>query len=327
MKKRVTVIIALLACLVLAVCLFAACNDGGSTGQQIPGGNRPGAETPNGENSGIETPGENLGDNPGNNPGGEDPGTDEPGDSPDGEEQDPDGGQNPSGDEPETLEPTEEDYRLQNFELLKEILAREYHEFSLGKYVEFELTDISEIIINKTVGTIHFQGNRVNKKSTNPTSESLLFEGKFVGENGELVTINCETQKEFNNFLNQNHDMVFELGSPMLNFVSETTYAEFVDWAKEQNYGEVDFSDVPDDDVFGVTWFYSDPAAWGNRYIAYKIVKANQVYTIHLENVDPLGSPDTQIKELMKWKNSVFKIVDVKPFEEFDINTEIKDIA
>lgn len=31
MKKRVTVIIALLACLVLAVCLFAACNDGGST--------------------------------------------------------------------------------------------------------------------------------------------------------------------------------------------------------------------------------------------------------------------------------------------------------
>ena len=31
MKKRVTVIIALLACLVLAVCIFAACNDGGST--------------------------------------------------------------------------------------------------------------------------------------------------------------------------------------------------------------------------------------------------------------------------------------------------------
>lgn len=31
MKKRVTVIIALLACLVLAVCVFAACNDGGST--------------------------------------------------------------------------------------------------------------------------------------------------------------------------------------------------------------------------------------------------------------------------------------------------------
>lgn len=31
MKKRVTVIIALLACLVLAVCLFAACNDGEST--------------------------------------------------------------------------------------------------------------------------------------------------------------------------------------------------------------------------------------------------------------------------------------------------------
>ena len=47
MKKRVTVIIALLACLVLAVCLFAACNDGGSTGQQTPGGNRPGGDDPN----------------------------------------------------------------------------------------------------------------------------------------------------------------------------------------------------------------------------------------------------------------------------------------
>ena len=47
MKKRVTVIIALLACLVLAVCIFAACNDGGSTGQQTPGGNRPGGDDPN----------------------------------------------------------------------------------------------------------------------------------------------------------------------------------------------------------------------------------------------------------------------------------------
>ena len=44
MKKRVTVIIALLACLVLAVCLFAACNDGGSTGQQTPGDDRPGTD-------------------------------------------------------------------------------------------------------------------------------------------------------------------------------------------------------------------------------------------------------------------------------------------
>ena len=74
MKKRVTVIIALLACLVLAVCLFAACNDGGSTGQHIPGDETPGVETP--------------GENPGDNPGGEDPDTDEPGDNPGGEDPD-----------------------------------------------------------------------------------------------------------------------------------------------------------------------------------------------------------------------------------------------
>lgn len=324
MKKRVTVIIALLVCLVLAVCLFAACNDGGSTGQQTPGGNRPGAETPGDESSGVETPGENPSDNPGNNPGGEDPGTDEPGDSPDGEEQEPDGGQSPSGDEPETSEPTEEDYRLQNLELLKEILAREYNQFTRTEYSYFTLHNIDNIIVNSAAEEVYFTADMSG------ITGGILGNFFITGSFGQ--SFDWQSQKEFNEFLisfnESDSNMTFdESKSLMSNQVSETTYAEFIDWVKEQDYGEADFSDVPNDDIFGVTWFIRDNDALGYRYIGYKIIKDEQIYTIHLENVDPLGSPNTQIKELMKWKNSVFKIVDVKPFEEFDINTEIKDIA
>ena len=324
MKKRVTVIIALLACLVLAVCLFAACNDGGSTGQQIPGGNRPGAETPNGENSGIEIPGENPGDNPGNNPGGDDPGADEPGDSPDGEEQDPDGGQNPSGDEPETSEPTEEDYRLQNLELLKEILAREYNQFTRTEYSYFTLHNIDNIIINSAAEEVYFTADMSG------ITGGILGNFFITGSFGQ--SFDWQSQKEFNEFLisfnESDSNMTFDEYKPLMsNQVSETTQVEFVNWAKKQDYGEADFSDVPDDDIFGVTWFILDYDALGSRYIEYKIVKSGHVYTLHAENIQPGGMGDGVIKAFMKWKNSVFKIVEVKPFEEFDINTEIKDIA
>ena len=229
----------------------------------------------------------------------------------------------PGEEEPETPETPEEEYRQDNIETLKEILASEYKEFSSSKYGEYELTNISDLKINKTTGTIYFRADRENIKLSNPNSENRLFEGSFVGENGEPVTINCQTQEEFNNFLNQNHNMVFELGSPMLNQVSEATYNKFVDYVKEQSCDGVDFSAASDNDVFGVTWFISDPSAYGNRYIEYKIVNNGNVYTLHMEWFPPMYSPDESIEEIITNKYGVFKIVDVQPFEEFDINTEI----
>ena len=229
----------------------------------------------------------------------------------------------PGEEEPGTSETPEEEYRQDNIDALKEILASEYNEFSLGKYVEYELTNITDLKINKTTGTIYFRADRENIKSSNPNIENILFEGNFVDENGESVTINCQTQEEFNNFLNQNHNMVFELGSPMLNQVSETTYDKFVDYVKEQSYDGVDFSAVSDNDVFGITWFNRDNDAYGNRYIEYRIVNNGKVYTLHMEWFPPMYSPDESIEEIITNKYGVFKVVDVQSFEEFDINTEI----
>ena len=252
-----------------------------------------------------------------------DPTPDDPVDPDPDEPVDPD----PGEEEPETPEMSEEDYRIQNVELLKEILAEEYKEFSLSKYGEYELTNISDLKINKTTGTIYFRADRENIKLSNPNSENRLFEGSFVDENGEPVTINCQTQEEFNNFLNQNHKMVFELGSPILNQISETTYDKFVDYVKEQSYDGVDFSAASDNDVFGITWFISDNDAYGYSYIEYKVIDNGKVYTLHAENFQPGGAGDGVIEIFMKYTNTVFKVVDVHPFEEFDINTEIEATA
>ena len=299
---------------------------------------RPGITTPvnPGQNEG-QKPGQNEGQKPGQDEG-QKPGQDE------GQQGGGDEGQNPGQDDEEqgggdgegdgnpdggveTPEISEEEYRQDNIEALKEILASEYNEFSLGKYVEYELTNISDLKINKTTGSIYFRADRKNIRSSNPNAENLLFEGNFVDENGEPVIINCQTQEEFNNFLNQNHNMVFELGSPMLNQVSETTYDKFVDYVKEQSCDGVDFSAASDNDVFGITWFNSDPSAYGNRYIEYKIVNNGNVYTLHMEWFPPMYSPDESIEEIITNKYGVFKIVGVKPFEEFDINTEIEATA
>ena len=298
-------------------------NPGQNEGQE-PGqgdeGQKPGQDE-------GQKPGQDEGQKPGEGDEGQDPGQDdeEQGGGDEGQQGGGDDGSggNPGGGGDETPEISEEEYRQDNIEALKEILASEYNEFSLGKYVEYELTNISDLKINKTTGSIYFRADRKNIRSSNPNAENLLFEGNFVDENGEPVIINCQTQEEFNKFLNQNYNMVFEFGAPMISQISETTYDKFVDYVKEQRCDGVDFSAASDNDVFGITWFLSDPSAYGNRYIEYKIAKDNQVYTIHLENTQPLGSNDSKIEELMTYKNSVFKIVDVQPFEEFDISTVI----
>lgn len=226
----------------------------------------------------------------------------------------------PGEEEPEAPEISEEDYRIQNVELLKEILAREYNQFTKTEYSSFNLENIDNIILNPAAGEVYF------------TADMSGIFGGIIGNfniTGHLgQSFDWQNQEELNKFLtsfsDSENDMTFEESkTTMSSQISEATYEKFVDYVKEQSCDGVDFSAVSDNDVFGITWFNRDNDAYGYRYIEYKIVKDGQVYTIHLENVDPLGSNDTMIEELMTYKNSVFKVVDVQPFEKFDLETPI----
>lgn len=231
----------------------------------------------------------------------------------------------PGEEEPGTSENPEEKYRQDNIKILKEILASEYEEFSKKGIASYKLENVDNIILNTAAGEVYFTADV--RTIANETIDMGLVEGcSFTGH--LEGSFDWQSQEELNKFLTSfnesDGDMKFDdYKLAMLSRLSETTYGQFVDYVKEQKYDGVDFSAVSDDNVFGITWFVSDSNAHGNRYIEYRIVKDGQVYTIHLENVQPLGSNDTMIEELMTYKNSVFKIVDVQPFEEFDINTEI----
>ena len=230
----------------------------------------------------------------------------------------------PGEEEPETPEMSEEDYRIQNIEVLKEILAREYNQFTKTEYANYNLQNIDNIILNPAAGEVYFTADMSG------ITGSILGNYNFTGYLGQ--SFDWQNQEELNKFLtsfnDSESDMTFgESKGTMSSKISEATYNKFVDYVKEQSCDGVDFSAVSDNDVFGITWFNRDNDAYGYRYIEYKIVKDGQVYTIHLENVDPLGSNDTMIEELMTYKNSVFKVVDVQPFEEFDINTGIEATA
>lgn len=234
----------------------------------------------------------------------------------------------PGEEEPEAPEMSEEDYRIQNVELLKEILAREYNQFTETDNVKYNLENIDNIEINVATGDVSFIADI--RTTAFDVDMGLVGSKIFTGHFGQ--SFNWQNQEELNKFLTSfkefDGDMEFDNHKPaMSSEVSEVTYEKFVDYVKEQSCDGVDFSAVPDNDVFGISWFVSDDDAYGYRYIEYKIVKDDQVYTIHLENVQPLGSNDTMIEELMTYKNSVFKVVDVQPFEEFDINTEIEATA
>ena len=285
----------------------------GIQNSKAPGPDIPSIDTPVDPNP--DTPVDPTPDDP------VDPTPDEPVDPDPDTPVDPD----PGEEEPETPEISEEDYRIQNVELLKEILAREYEEFSKKGIASYKLENIDNIILNTAAGEVYFTADV--RTIANETIDMGLVEGcSFTGH--LEGSFDWQSQGELNKFLTSfnesDGDMKFDdYKLAMLSRLSETTYGQFVDYVKEQKYDGVDFSAVSDDNVFGITWFVSDSNAHGNRYIEYRIVKDGQVYTIHLENVQPLGSNDTMIEELMTYKNSVFKVVDVQPFEEFDINTEI----
>lgn len=231
----------------------------------------------------------------------------------------------PGEEEPETPEISEEDYRIQNVELLKEILAREYNQFTKTEYANFNLENIDDIILNPAAGEVYF------------TADMSGIFGGIIGNfniTGHLgQSFDWQNQEELNKFLtsfnDSESDMTFEESkTTMSSKISEATYNKFVDYVKEQSYDGVDFSAASDNDVFGISWFISDNDAYGYSYIEYKVIDDGKVYTIHAENFMPgSGLGEGAIEAFMKYTNTVFKVVDVQPFEEFDINTEIEATA
>ena len=273
-----------------------------------PGPNLPSIDTPVDPNP--DTPVDPTPDDP------VDPTPDDPVDPDPDTPVDPD----PGEEEPETPEMSEEDYRIQNVELLKEILAREYNQFTKTEYANYNLQNIDNIILNPVAGEVYFTADMSG------ITGSILGNHNFTGYLGQ--SFDWQSQEELNKFLisfnDSESDMTFEdVKATMSSQVSEATYDKFVDYVKGQSYDGVDFSVVSDDDIFGVTWFVSDNDAYGNRYIEYRIVNNGNVYTLHMEWFPPMYSPDESIEEIITNKYGVFKVVDVQPFEEFDINTEI----
>ena len=231
----------------------------------------------------------------------------------------------PGEEEPETPEMSEEEYRQDNIEALKEILAREYNQFTKTEYSSFNLENIDNIILNPAAGEVYF------------TADMSGIFGGIIGNfniTGHLgQSFDWQNQEELNKFLtsfnDSESDMTFEESkTTMSSKISEATYNKFVDYVKEQSYDGVDFSAVSDSDIFGVTWFNSDNDAYGYSYIEYKVIDDGKVYTIHAENFMPgSGLGEGAIEAFMKYTNTVFKVVDVQPFKEFDISTVITDGA
>lgn len=235
----------------------------------------------------------------------------------------------PGEEEPETPEISEEDYRIQNVEVLKEILASEYEEFSKKGIASYKLENIDNIILNTAAGEVYFTAD-VRMMANDTIDMGLIEECNFTGYLGE--SFDWQSQEELNKFLtsfkDSNSDMEFEnYKEGMSSKISGETYKEFIDYVKEQSYDGVDLSSIPNENFFGVTWFVLDYDALGNRYIEYKAVDGDKVYTLHAENVQPGGVGDGVIEAFMKYTSTVFKVVDVQPFEEFDISTVITDGA
>lgn len=226
----------------------------------------------------------------------------------------------PGEEDPGTSEKSEEKYRQDNIKILKEILAREYNQFTKTEYANYNLQNIDNIILNPAAGEVYFTADMSG------ITGSILGNYNFTGYLGQ--SFDWQSQEELNKFLisfnDSESDMTFgESKGTMSSKISEETYNKFVDYVKEQSYDGVDFSAVSDSDIFGVTWFVSDNDAYGYNYIEYKIVNNGKVYTLHMEWFPPMYSPDESIEEIITNKYGVFKVVDVQPFEEFDINTEI----
>lgn len=299
-----TALLALALCLMLAVCVLTACNDSGSTGQELPGGDQAGSETPDEEDSGAEDT-----DAPSDTPQGD---AEEPNDE---ESQDPDDEEkNPTDEEPATPEMTEDELYQENIELLKIAIVDGYS-IDFGDFADasLEIAENQKLIINEAAGEIYFFGKRIDIFGG---SDNLCFVSTFH------KNILSETQKNLNFILKHDpncFDISFEFWKSIHVNLSEEMYKEFEQFLCSQSYdndGEtVTFG--ADARVLHISKYISGDA-YGGKYIQFLVIDGDKIYTARLENAMPPSCYDGDIRQIMGYSNNVFKVTDVKDFKEFN---------
>ena len=298
-----TALLAFALCLMLAVCVLTACNDGGSTRQGLPGGDQAKSETPDEEDSGAEDT-----DAPSDTPQGD---AGEPNDE---ESQEPDDEEkNPTDEEPATPEMTSAEYFEINLQLLKSVLKEEYEEDYKGD--TFNLDNAVKMIINEGGGEIYCFANTIGKYGD--VRGIRFFVASF--DNNILK----KSQKELYACLSssvKNYDLSFASYARLKPNLSEEMYKEFEQFLCSQSYdndGETVTFGVGAR-VLDISRYIADYDAYGNRYIQFLVVDGDKNYTARLENAMPPGYDDWAIGQIMGYSNNVFKVTEVKDFKEFN---------
>lgn len=217
---------------------------------------------------------------------------------------------------PETPELTEAEYYEKNMELLKAAIVEQYGK-DFGDFAEasLKINEDQKFLVNKAAGEIYFFGDRFDIFGG---SNNLFFVAKFD------QNILANTQKNISSILTEwphNFDISFQFKKSIRSNLSEEVYNEFAEYLLRQSYsydeGTLTFSD-------GATLLdisqYIDGDAYGGQYIQFLVVDGDRICTARLENAMPSSMYDAGIKNLMTYKNNVFKVTEVKPFALFGVD-------
>lgn len=308
MKRKIFLLICVVLIAALLIGVLVACDPGS---KEQGGSQTPGDTTTPGE-PGITTP-----VNPGQDDEEQQPEQGEEGQEPgqDDEEQNPGQGDEEQGEGDEEIpEMSEAEYYEQNIELLKAAIVEEWEKDS-NYAPSVEINSEYDLVINKASGEIYFLGDISGKLGV---SKNLFFVAKFD------KNILNDTQKNVNAILTStasSFDISFERHKSIRGNLSTEVYAEFSNYLLKQNYdfGEERVSFGEGATILDISRYISGDA-YGGKYIQFLVVDGDRICTARLENAMPPSAYDGDIKELMTYKNNVFKVTEVKPFALFGVD-------
>ena len=313
MKRKIFLLICAVLIAALLIGVLAACDPGSKEqgGTQTPGGTttpgEPGITTPVNPGQGDEEQQPEQGEE------GQEPGQGEEGQEP--------------GQDDEEQKISEEEYRQDNIIELKNILVNGYNEHAESTGGSLKMGDIDNIILNPAAAEVYFTADMVGVFG----STNYCFTAGISGE-----SFNGSTQEELNEYLisfyeNGNKiNFVGEKRISLSNMVDEKKFNELMGHFKRkiesEEYGKVDFSSVPSENFYNVTYFFhaGDPDNSNIEAIECQMIVGEKVYTVQARNL-PMGVGAYAVESFLQDEHTVFMIVSIKPFKEFDISTVITD--
>ena len=327
MKRKIFLLICVVLIAALLIGVLAACDPGSKEQSNTK---TPGDTTTPGE-PGITAPvnpgqdGEEQ--NPGQGDEGQEPGQDDeeqnPGQGDEGQGEG-DEGQDPGQDD-EWQKSSEEEYRQDNIIELKNILVNGYNEHAESTGGSLKIGDIDNIILNLAAAEVYFTADMVGVFG----STNYCFTAGISGE-----SFNGSTQEELNEYLTSFYEngnkinFVGEKRISLSNMVDEKKFnalmGHFQREIESEEYGKVDFSSVPSENFYNVTYFFNagDPNNSNIEAIECQMIVGEKVYTVQARNL-PMGGGAYAVESFLQDEHTVFMIVSIKPFKEFDINTVI----